>query len=295
MEYFLLFFIGIALGSFVNVLALRYNPDIKFSWSSLRGRSLCNHCRKQLRWYELIPVVSFLIQKRKCRSCKKTLLWQYPIVELCMGFIAVGIGLVFLRAYPYFLGLSDGIRWGVVIFWLAVSVVLIQAFLIDLRHKIIPNGSNLFLFVAGVIWTVFLFVMYSNQRVGLGSFMGAYAQLWQWDNILVNHIFGMVVAGLFFLLIVLISRGKGMGMGDVKLIGALGLLFGFPDIILVIVCSFIVGTIAVIPLLLTHKKRGKDAIPFGPFIVLASFLVLFWGSGLLRLYFGIIETLGGSM
>jgi leader peptidase (prepilin peptidase)/N-methyltransferase len=183
----------------------------------------------------------------------------------------------------------------VVIFWLAVSVVLIQAFLIDLRHKIIPNGSNLFLFVAGVIWTVFLFVMYSNQRVGLGSFMGAYAQLWQWDNILVNHIFGMVVAGLFFLLIVLISRGKGMGMGDVKLIGALGLLFGFPDIILVIVCSFIVGTIAVIPLLLTHKKRGKDAIPFGPFIVLASFLVLFWGSGLLRLYFGIIETLGGSM
>lgn len=295
MEYIILFFIGIALGSFVNVLALRYQPDKKNSWHNLRGRSYCDHCSKQLRWYELIPVLSFVIQKRKCRSCKKNLSWQYPIVELAMGLIAVGIGIIFLHGFPYLLGVPTVIRYISVAFWLAISAVLAQAFLVDLYHRIIPNGSNLFLFVAGIVWTVFLAVMYSSQRVGMGSFLGSYAQLWQWDSILVNHILGMIIASGFFFLIVLISRGKGMGMGDVKLIGSLGLLFGWPDIALIIIGSFVVGTIGVLPLLIMRKKKGKDAIPFGPFIVLASFAVMFWGAGLLQAYFDIIQKLGETL
>jgi len=99
---------------------------------------------------------------------------------------------------------------------------------------------------------------------------------------------GAAAGGIFFFLIVLASRGRAMGMGDVKLITALGLLFGWPDIVLIIFLSFILGAVVSLILMALGRKKISDLVPFGPFIVLAAGLVFFFGARLLSLYFGII-------
>ncbi|MFA7201647.1 MAG: prepilin peptidase [Candidatus Paceibacterota bacterium] len=287
----LLFILGLVLGSFLNVLTLRYDPEKKFSFRAVQGRSHCRSCHVQLKWYELIPLVSFLVQKRTCRSCHVKLSWQYPLVELGMGVIAVGIYLLFLEV---FLFLPSVWIFGLVVaFWILVSMVLAFAFIVDARHFIIPNGTNLLLGIMGGGWTAFLIYAGFEADLAKGSFLLHFAPLIEpWNSILLNHITGALVAGLFFLLIVLMTRGRGMGVGDIKLIAALGLLFGWPDILLIVVCSFILGTILVFPLLILRRKKGSDQIPFGPFIILATFLILFWGAGLLGVYFDIIQGIG---
>ncbi len=287
----LLFVLGLVLGSFLNVLILRYDPEKKFTFHTVRGRSHCVSCHTQLRWYELIPVLSFVVQKAKCRSCSAKLSWQYPLIELGLGLIAVGLYALFFHIFPF---VSPIWLFSFVIpFWLLVSMILLFAFVVDMRHFIIPNGTNLLLGCMGIIWTAFLMYAGFESDLAKGSFLLHFAPLIEpWNSILLNHLTGMLGAGVFFLLIVLMTRGRGMGVGDIKLIAALGLLFGWPDILLVVICSFILGTILVFPLLLARRKKGSDQIPFGPFIILASFLILFWGAGLLGVYFDIIQRIG---
>lgn len=287
----LLFILGLVLGSFLNVLTLRYDPEKKFTLNTVRGRSHCVSCHTQLRWYELVPLLSFLIQKGKCRSCRAKLSWQYPLVELSMGIIAVGVYLLFNTIFPFISSVWFFVF--IIAFWLVVSMVLLFAFIIDARFFIIPNGTNLLLGIMGGVWTAFLMYAGFESDLAKGSFLLHFAPLIEpWNTILLNHITGMLVAGVFFLLIVLMTQGRGMGVGDIKLIAALGLLFGWPDILLIVVCSFILGTFLVSPLLFLHRKKGSDHIPFGPFIIMASFLVLFWGAGLLGVYFDIIQRIG---
>ena len=292
MELFVLFILGLVLGSFLNVLTLRYNPDAKFSMRAIRGRSRCMSCSKQLRWYELIPLISFIIQKGKCRSCRTKISWQYPLVELAMGCIAVGVWYIFTQIF--ILPSSSLLLLGLVVaFWILVSTTLLFAFIIDARHYIIPNGTNLFIGLLGLLWTVFLWRGGFDSEIARGSFLLHFAPLIEpWSTVLLNHIVGMLVVGVFFFFLVFATRGRGMGVGDIKLIAALGLLFGWPDILLIVVLSFILGTLFVSPLLIIRRKKGSDHIPFGPFIILASFVVFFWGAGLLGIYFDIIQRIG---
>ena len=151
----------------------------------------------------------------------------------------------------------------------------------------IQNYLNLSIFIAGIVWTV----------VRMGSFLGSYADLFSFGGsasevgLVLNHILGMVLGAGFFLVVIFITRGKGMGLGDAKLMAGLGLLFGYPDILIVMVLSFVLGTLYALPLLAMGKKGMKSMLPFGPFIVLASFLVFFFGTRILQGYFGIIEGL----
>ncbi|MCL5011890.1 MAG: prepilin peptidase [Patescibacteria group bacterium] len=294
--YFVLFLLGVALGSFLNVLITRYNPDQKFSLSAITGRSYCDSCKKQLRWYELVPLISFIIQKRACRSCGTRLSWQYPFVEFMMGILAVLIGRLFLYGYVFSAAVTTGELYISIIFWLVVSLVLLFALMIDAKHYIIPNGTNILLFILGVIWTVWVVWLGFGREISQGSFLGHFAPLFgSFGGVVLNHIIGMLLAAVFFILIVLVSRGRGMGIGDVKLVSALGLLFGWPDIGVIVFASFIIGTILIIPLLITRQKRGSDQIPFGPFMVVASLVVLVWGTSLLQAYFDIIGKLGGGI
>jgi len=288
----LLFLLGLAFGSFLNVVSLRYHPEKGgvFGAHVARGRSRCLFCQKTLSWYELIPLISFVIQKGKCRSCLKTISWQYPLVELASALLFVFIPLTLRLLFPFFVAEWG---WGAFILasalWILVFLLLILVFVIDLKWYVIPNVVNGLLLFLGAIWAGLGYWWGLFGNVSGGSFLGVYAPLFFGiGQPVLAHLFGGIVAGVFFFLIVALSKGRAMGMGDVKLIIPLGVLFGWPDILLVMFLSFVVGSFVALLLMAFGKKRISDRVPFGPFIVIASAITFFWGAGLLSAYFGII-------
>lgn len=286
----ILFLLGLSFGSFLNVITLRYSPrDRFFRKFNFFGRSFCPHCKKTLFWYELIPVLSYLIQLGKCRSCGHKLTLQYPLVELISGIIFLSVPL-FLKKMFLFYGIYSNFYWIISSFlWIAVFLLLLLVFIIDIRHYVIPNAINLSLFIIALMW-VFCGVYFKFfENINSFSFLGEFFLVFpSFSSSILNHIFGLFLAGAFFFGIVLFSFGKAMGMGDVKLISSLGLLFGWPDVALVIFLSFMIGAVASFLLLIFKKKKMADLVPFGPFIVVSSALAFFFGAGLIRVYFDII-------
>lgn len=289
-NFLILFLLGLSFGSFLNVIAFRYNPDGKlFSLKSLKGRSRCPSCQKQLSWYELIPIVSFIIQLGKCRWCKSKISLQYISVEIASALIFVFVPIILKNLFFPFESVVSLLFIFSSIIWVVIFLSLILVFLIDLKHFIIPNSLNLFIFLLGIIWSIFAYKIGIFSGITGGSFLKEFSSMFYFpSNPLIAHFVGFLVGSVFFFLIVLLSKGRAMGMGDVKLIAGLGILFGFPDVVLVMALSFIIGAVASSYLMLRRKKKMSDKVPFGPFLVLASFAVFFFGSGLLGLYFGII-------
>lgn len=239
----ILFIFGLAIGSFLNVASTRYSETSPRFFKTLGGRSHCPLCGATLNWYELIPVFSFIAQLGKCRHCHGRISWQYLIVELSTALVFVGLGNIFQNNY---LDLA---------IWLVAASVLIFIAAVDWRLFIIPDGANIFLALLGAA------LMLKN---------GAYA----------SHITSAVVALFFFGAVVLITRGKGMGVGDVKLAGALGLLLGWPAAFIAFLSSFVIGAIYGVALILARKKTMKDAVPFGPFLVIGTFISLFFSKAI---------------
>ncbi len=282
---------GLAVGSFLNVFLIRYDPekDRFFGLSRTRGRSVCPRCGVVLRWYELLPVVSFVIQVRRCRRCKGLVSWQYPFVELISAAVFIFVPMFLRSFFSYWYPSWEGLFILLSAFWIVALLALLMVFIVDLRHYIIPNSLNITIFAMGVLWAVAGIRFGVFENVFGGSFLKQYHQLFfTFDSVWTNHLLGFFAAILFFAAIFFLSRGKAIGMGDVKLIGGLGILFGWPDILLVMFLSFVIGAIYSLVLMARGTKSMTDVVPFGPFIVIASFLTFFWGSGLLSLYFGII-------
>lgn len=284
--YLFLFFFGAALGSFLDVLAMRYRED-KFILSRdiIFGRSKCSYCHQKLKWYELIPILSFIFQRGRCRNCNKKLSLEYPLVEILSGLIFVLVPIFFENNILTFFSKTNFnsiYLWSVVLIWDLILLTLILIALIDLRLKIIPNETIIFLLILGIILNILILPNWNNFY----SFLGQYKSLFfEFNNLWQNKLIAAFFGFLFFLILVLITFGRGMGMGDVKLIFVLGFIFGWPEIILITMLSFIFGGIAGLFLILIKKNSFKDLVPFGPFIVLASALTFFIGSQILDLYF----------
>lgn len=286
-----LFVLGLVFGSFLNVLTIRFDPRGRFfAAKNVRGRSRCMSCQKQLAWYELIPLASFALQVGKCRSCRARLSWQYPAVELATALIFAGVPLFLNRFFAFWdPSLSPWLFAGIVALWMAVFILMLIAFIVDVRHYIIPNAVNALLFVLGVVWVFLAWHFNLFENLYGGSFLRQYAAVFPaFANPWLSHLAGAALGSALFLLIVVFSRGRAMGVGDVKLIGALGILFGWPDIIPLIFWSFILGSLVAMVLLARKRKGMADQVPFGPFIVAASALVFFAGPWFMSLYFGLI-------
>lgn len=296
--YIFLFIFGLAFGSFINVVSLRYRPSQKiFDLDVIGGRSRCPVCKKQLKWHELIPLFSFLVQKGKCRHCDHAISLQYPIVEFLTAiiFVAVPAKIFNLTLTGSFQGQQQfsisnfysifNSHWLTVIIWLAIFLLFVLLAIIDFYHYIIPNEINILLAILGV----FLIPLTVYNLQFKTSFMGHYALLFNFSGssgiLWANHIISSIISMIFFGLIIVLSRGKGMGWGDFKLAGALGLIFGWPDILLVLSLSFIVGAIFSLALISMKRKKIKDAVPFGPFLVIGAALVFFYGFQIVDLYF----------
>jgi len=245
----LVFIFGLFIGSFLNCVIYRLETNQNF----LKGRSYCPHCKHTLSWMDLIPVFSFLRLRGKCRYCSKKISWHYPLVEILTGILFLLIFWIFSAQG----GPASG--WG---FWILISCFLILIFVYDLKHFIIPDKV---LFPAIIISIIYH--LSTNYRLLISSYFPS-----------------AFIASSFFLLIVLISRGKWMGLGDVKLAFLIGLLLGFPGTIVALFSAFLIGAIIGIGLMLMNKKTLKSEVPFGPFLITGIYIALFLGGNIINWY-----------
>lgn len=240
--------LGIVVGSFLNVCIYRIpkKEDIAVE------RSHCMHCGHVLQWYELIPLFSFLIQGGKCRSCKKKISWQYPIVEALNAVLWIAVVLIW------------GIRWESVLFCLCTSVLIVIT-VIDERTMEIPFGCNVFIAVLGAI------------RLALD-----YSHWYE-------YVIGFFTVSLFFLLIVWITKGRGMGGGDVKLMAAAGLLLGWKCIILAMMIGCVLGSVIHIGKMIFIKKK-EHVLAFGPYLCAGIYLTILFGEPIIKWYISFFQV-----
>jgi len=218
---------------------------------------------------------------------------QYPIIEFLTGCIFAGVPLFFNA----FFGFSNIIFysfsapwWQYVIstVWIIVFCIFLLMVVIDLKHFILPNGLNLLLGGIGVFYASFLFYIRTDIPLFFDSFIRHYAMIFSpFENLFYMHLFGFFAGGLFFILLVLFTLGRGIGIGDVKLALALGILLGWPDIIFAIMFSFIIGGTISGAFVLAGKKRLKEKVPFAPFFIVGTLVVVFFGYNILKTYFSL--------
>jgi len=245
-----MFLLGLAVGAFLNVLIDRL-PKEK---DVLRGRSYCDHCHHQLVWYDLIPLLSFVFLRGRCRYCQKRISFYNPLVELVTGGMFVWIS---NRAMEQ---LSNGVIISLFHYFIISSLIVI--FFTDLKYGIIPDK---------IVFPAIIIAGISNFRAA-GIAFGDARQF---------SIFRFLLPGLgaagFFGLLVILTKGKGMGLGDVKLAFLMGLVLGFPKIIVALYLAFLTGALVSAILILSKKKKFGQTIPFGPFLVAGTLAAVFWG------------------
>ncbi len=289
MAYIILFAFGLVFGSFLNVVIWRYQPDKNlFNFRAWQGRSHCRTCKKTLRWFELVPVLSFLLQKGRCRSCRSKISWQYPLVELLAGFIFAGLPFFLFEFYSFGgqLLFQPAFFYLLAALWVLVFLIWLLISAIDFRHYLIPDELNLSLLALGAAIVGLKLKIAAAILPFHSSFLGHYALvLSPFQNILLNHILGAVAGFGFFALIITLTKGRAMGWGDAKLGFAAGLVVGWPETAVALVLAFILGGIFGFGLILTNKKHLKDKIPFAPFIILGLTLSVLAGYPIVNAYF----------
>ncbi len=283
----IIFLTGLVFGSFLNCVIYRLETKQSF----LKGRSYCPLCKHKLSWIDLVPVFSFIFLKGKCRYCQKKISAQYPLVETATGILFVFIiNHIFLPGVSFLMlskstivDLLDGGFFSqnliLVLFSLLITCFLIIIFVYDLKHFIIPDKV-----IYPAIVLTFIYRLFWILSFELDLTFG----FWNLDfKKLLNPLFSAAIASAFFLTIFLISRGRWIGFGDVKLGFFMGLLLGWPNIISALFISFLLGAIIGVGLILAKKKGLKSEVPFGPFLVTGTFIALFWGEKIINWYLGL--------
>ena len=283
----LIFIFGTVLGSFLNLVSDRVVKGGKI----VADHSKCDKCGKKLKPLNLIPLVSFLVQRGKCSYCKAGLSWYYPFSEILAGLFLVLAAT--LSKFSFFEPFSTDPLVG----FLSLSVIFSFfeiLLLTDLKYLLVPDKIVLpaIIFVAffNISTTVINLLEYRNRlqnddfgkyllKVGFfGDQVGAAAR-----SLGFNFVSAIAIA-LFFLFIVWVTRGRGMGGGDIRLGLLVGLVNGFPYNLLAVFLGFFIGAVVSIVLVLSGKKTLKSVVPFGPFLILGSLITLVWGSVILNWY-----------
>lgn len=243
--YVLLFIYGIVIGSFVNVLIYRLPKHEDF----VKIRSHCMNCGYQLRWFDLIPIVSWVIYGGKCRKCGQKISAQYPLIEALNGILYVLVGLVY------------GISIDTVLLCLASSI-LVAISVIDFRTMIIPPGLSIAIWVLGIIRMIFDLINFTTYLVGFAAVSG------------------------FLLILYMISKGRWIGGGDIKLMAATGLLIGWKLNILAFFLGCIYGSVIHI---IRMKISGKGhVLALGPYLAAGVMTAVLVGKEIIDWYFGML-------
>ncbi|MBI4067471.1 prepilin peptidase [Candidatus Gottesmanbacteria bacterium] len=251
---FVLFILGLCIGSFLNVLIDRLSNG-----ETILGRSHCDYCKKTLKTLDLIPLLSFVMLKGKCRYCHKKLSWQYPVVELITG-------LLFVISYTSIIRIIElpGSK-ELLILRLIIISGLIVIFFADLKYRIISDEILVVLLLTTLAYKIFITP----------------------GDLIISFISGIVLF-LIFVGLFAITRGRGMGLGDVKYVFFMGLLLGFPASVVAFYIAFLTGAVVSIILIIRGRKRFGQTIAFGPFLVIATIAANFWGDYIWLLFRRII-------
>lgn len=261
----IIFFItGLIVGSFLNVVVYRVN----LAENLITGRSYCPHCKSKIRWYDNIPVLSFLILRAQCRDCQGKISWQYPMVEIFTGVVFAAVGWKFFSA-------ADVATWTATSFYLGAVSFLIAIFVYDWLFLEIPG---LVLWPA-IGWTIAFNLIFDWSRLSLGSNLLNIATY--------SGTLAAFAAFMFFFLMVAVSKEKWMGMGDAYLVILLGLIVGWPNILLALMLAFSIGAIVGLVLIALKKKKMDSQIPFGPFLVAGTLIAIFFSESIISWYTGL--------
>lgn len=248
-----MFILGLCVGSFLNVVIYR----LRHGDSAMRGRSYCDHCHKKINWYDNIPLLSYLILGGKSRCCKKKILIDYPLVELLTGMQFAWVYWLLKVNFNWFGQIEGFYSFGLLIYWLVLFAGSLAIAVFDFKYGLIPDN---------VLWIM-----------GLAA-GGRLILTQQWSYLMVG-----ALSGLFLWLIKTISKGK-MGEGDIYLGLVMGLVLGWPQILIAYFLAFLTGAIAGVILILLSKKKLKDKIAFGPFLLLAMLAAKIWGWSMWQWY-----------
>ncbi len=275
MIIFFIFLFGLIIGSFLNCLLWRLHTG-----ESVNGRSYCPHCRHKIVWYDNIPLLSYLVLRGRCRHCHQKISPQYPIVELITA-------ILFVYAYQHIFG--TGLNYNLVFFdflpnkagWVKLAVfkyllllrdffviaVMIVIFIFDLRWYLILDKVSLP--AIGIVFVI-------NAILG---FMGQNG----WHNLFILLISGIIGSSIF-LIQFLVSNGKWVGGGDIRLGFLMGVILGWPYILLGLFLAYFIGTFVSLLLIIFSRKKLSSRVPFGVFLSTATIISLFWGDILVNYY-----------
>lgn len=256
-----IFISGLCIGSFLNVVVYRTHEGISI-W---RGRSVCVHCKKHINVFDLIPLLSFVLLRGKCRSCQKKISINYPILEFVTG-------LLFLIAYnKVFLGPAISFNVSTNIIFFIRDAVFVSALLVifvyDLRFMHILDRFTI---------PVMIFALIMNVWLGAVS--------------LTAMVTGAIMIGGFFCLQYLISKGTWVGGGDIRMGILMGIMLGWKFGLVALFLAYAFGAVVGVGLLVSKKINRKTPIPFGTFLSVGTVLALFWGPFILQTYLGLFLT-----
>ncbi|WP_179632165.1 prepilin peptidase [Clostridium peptidivorans] len=245
MEYLIIFILGIIIGSFLNVCIYRIPKEE----SILYPPSHCTSCKGKLKSYDLIPILSYILLKGRCRYCREKVSIRYPMIEFLTGILYV---LVYIKY---------GVTLETIKYIIMVSILIVIG-MIDLDTTNVYFKTTLTGFIVAVTF------------LALHVYMGLPV---------INYIYGSIIGGGTLSLIILITKG-GMGWGDAEICSVCGLFLGFKLTLLMLFLSFIIGSVIGLALIALKKKTRKDYVPFGPFIVVASIITILWGQDIITWY-----------
>jgi leader peptidase (prepilin peptidase)/N-methyltransferase len=241
--------LGAVVGSFLNVVILRLPAEGE---SIVFPASRCPFCGTPIRWYDNIPILSYLLLRGRCRACGQSISLQYPLVELCMALLSLALYTKFALSFEFFF------------YFLFLASLLVIIF-IDLRHQIIPDVISLPGIAAGFAGAFFTSQL-TWQESGIGILAGG------------GLLYGVAMGYL------LLTGREGMGGGDVKLLAMIGAFLGWQSLLFVVFASSLAGSIVGIFAMLKQGKGGRTRIPYGPFLALAAILFLFFQHDIFRLW-----------
>ena len=250
MEYLMAFIFGTIVGSFLNVCIYR----IPMGESVIYPFSHCPECGEKIKWYDNIPIISYLILRGKCRNCGEKISVQYPLIELLTGILTAGV------IWKYGISLVS-------LYFLILACVLIVVSMIDIKTMLVPVKLCYFAMVAGIMLSPFIPIISLKDSI-LGASFGA----------------GII---LFIIETYYIFTGKeGMGYGDANIMALIGAFLGWEKVLLTIFFASLIGSVVGVALMVLKGKNTKFALPFGPFLSAGAYITILFGNEIINWYLG---------
>ncbi len=244
------FIIGAFIGSFLNVVIDR----LPAGEGVIVGRSHCDYCNHTLAWYELIPVISFLVQRGKTCCCGKKMSIQYVISEILTGLITMFV------MWSFWVQSNTTLLTVAIAMLFAYSLFVIS--MIDIKYGIINESVLYFLLLVFVFWQVYLFVVSADKN--------------EWIFELTVRVLSALAASSFFAILHFGTKGKGMGGGDVQLAFVIGLFLSALGTLVGMYLSFMIGGLIAVVFLLIGKRKIGQTIPFGPYMATGALIAFLW-------------------